>query len=59
MYALFDGNKQIGNSFPTEKEVWVVDERRRGRHLDRPIAVSRRPRKPAMNDMRAFRGSNR
>ena len=22
MYALFEGNKQIGNPFPTEKEVW-------------------------------------
>jgi hypothetical protein len=22
MYALFDGDKQIGNSFATEKEVW-------------------------------------
>jgi hypothetical protein len=22
MYALFEGNKQIGNSFRTEKEVW-------------------------------------
>ena len=22
MYALFEGNKQIGDSFPTEKEVW-------------------------------------
>jgi hypothetical protein len=22
MYALFEGNKQIGNAFPTEKEVW-------------------------------------
>jgi hypothetical protein len=22
MYALFDGDKQIGNLFPTEKEVW-------------------------------------
>jgi hypothetical protein len=22
MYALFDGDKQIGNSLPTEKEVW-------------------------------------
>jgi hypothetical protein len=22
MYALFDGRTQIGNAFPTEKEVW-------------------------------------
>jgi hypothetical protein len=22
MYALFEGNKQIGDPFPTEKEVW-------------------------------------
>jgi hypothetical protein len=22
MYTLFEGNKQIGNPFPTEKEVW-------------------------------------
>jgi hypothetical protein len=22
MYALFEGDKQIGNAFPTEKEVW-------------------------------------
>ena len=22
MYALFEGNKQIGSPFPTEKEVW-------------------------------------
>jgi len=22
MYALFEGDKQIGNPFPTEKEVW-------------------------------------
>ena len=22
MYALFDGDKQVGNPFPTEKEVW-------------------------------------
>ena len=22
MYALFEGNRQIGNPFPTEKEVW-------------------------------------
>jgi hypothetical protein len=22
MYALFEGNKQIGDAFPTEKEVW-------------------------------------
>lgn len=22
MYALFEGKKQIGNAFPTEKEVW-------------------------------------
>jgi hypothetical protein len=22
MYALFKGEKQIGNPFPTEKEVW-------------------------------------
>ena len=22
MYALFDGDKQIGKAFPTEKEVW-------------------------------------
>jgi hypothetical protein len=22
MYALFDGDKQIGSPFPTEKEVW-------------------------------------
>lgn len=22
MYALFEGEKQIGHSFPTEKEVW-------------------------------------
>lgn len=22
MYALFEGNKQIGSAFPTEKEVW-------------------------------------
>ena len=22
MYALFEGDRQIGNPFPTEKEVW-------------------------------------
>ena len=22
MYALFEGDKQIGNPFPTEKQVW-------------------------------------
>ena len=22
MYALFEGNKQVGSPFPTEKEVW-------------------------------------
>jgi hypothetical protein len=22
MYALFEGNRHIGNPFPTEKEVW-------------------------------------
>jgi len=22
MYALFEGNKQIGSAFPSEKEVW-------------------------------------
>jgi hypothetical protein len=22
MYALFDGNKQIGSAFPSEKEAW-------------------------------------
>jgi hypothetical protein len=22
MFALFEGDKQIGNAFPTEKEVW-------------------------------------
>jgi hypothetical protein len=22
MYAVFEGDKQIGNPFPTEKEVW-------------------------------------
>ena len=22
MYALFEGDRQIGNAFPTEKEVW-------------------------------------
>jgi hypothetical protein len=24
MYALFEGDRQIGNAFPTEKEVWLA-----------------------------------
>jgi hypothetical protein len=41
MYALFEGSKQIGAPFPTEKEVWEAASgaRRaadRGAGIDRP-----------------------
>ena len=37
MYALFDGDKQIGSAFPTEKEVWqaALSE---GLVMDVPVA---------------------
>ena len=39
MYALFDGEEQIGSSFPTEKEVWEAALRTSsGRSQWKPLA---------------------